>query len=210
MEEIILLGIGGHAHSVVDSIEKDGKYRIAGFIDTINKQKEHYKCYEVIGTDNDLKKIYNKGIRNAFITVGYLGEGTIRNRLYEILTSIGFYVPPIIDPSAQVATNVKIGQGVFAGKNVVVNSNSIVSNMCILNTGAIIEHDCIVGEFSHVAVGTVICGNVSIGKECMIGANSTIIQGVSVGNHTIIGAGTVVTHDVKDNMIKYGNIEKNR
>ena len=82
--------------------------------------------------------------------------------------------------------------------------------MCIVNTGAIVEHDCKVEKYSHIAVGTVLCGNVSIGKECMVGANATIIQGVSVGNHTIIGAGTVVTHDVKANMMKYGNIEKNR
>lgn len=33
MEEIILLGMGGHAHSVVDSIEREGRYHIAGFLD---------------------------------------------------------------------------------------------------------------------------------------------------------------------------------
>ncbi len=30
MEGIILLGLGGHAHSVVDSIEQEGKYNING------------------------------------------------------------------------------------------------------------------------------------------------------------------------------------
>lgn len=50
----------------------------------------------------------------------------------------------------------------------------------------------------------------SIGEECLIGANSTIIQGLTIGKHTIIGAGTVVTHNVNDNMIKYGNVEKSR
>lgn len=39
MENIILLGLGGHAHSVVDSIEQAGEYNIIGFW----KQK---KCRE--------------------------------------------------------------------------------------------------------------------------------------------------------------------
>ncbi len=38
MQDIILLGLGGHAHSVVDSIEQTGKYNIVGFLDTEEKQ----------------------------------------------------------------------------------------------------------------------------------------------------------------------------
>ena len=55
MEDIILLGIGGHAHSVVDSIEQLGLYRIVGFLDIKEKQDEEYKGYHVIGTDDMLE-----------------------------------------------------------------------------------------------------------------------------------------------------------
>ena len=101
-------------------------------------------------------------------------------------------------------------RGIFVGKKVVINANSSIQDMCIINTGAIIEHDCRIKKYTHIAVGTVLCGKVSIGEECLIGANSTIIQGLTIGKHTIIGAGTVVTHNVNDNMIKYGNVEKSR
>lgn len=210
MEDIVLLGIGGHAHSIIDSIEQNEQYKIIGFLDIAERQKETYRNYKVIGTDDRLQELYDNGVRYAFVSVGYIGNGKIRCNLYEKLKKIGYQVPNVIDKSAIIASDVQLGEGIFIGKKAIINADSSIQDMCIVNTGAIIEHDCKVGKYTHIAVGTVLCGNVSIGKECMIGANSTVIQGVSVGNHTIIGAGTVVTHDVKDNMIKYGNIEKNR
>ena len=47
MEDILLLGLGGHAHSVVDSIEQDRKYNIVGFLDTEKIQGKQYKDYRV-------------------------------------------------------------------------------------------------------------------------------------------------------------------
>lgn len=208
MEDIILLGIGGHAHSVVDSIEQCGKYRIVGFLDTVEKQGETYKEYKVIGTDDMLERYYHKGIRYAFITVGYLGKSKIREKLYEKIKEIGYRLPNIIDESAIMAKNVKMGEGSFVGKRAVVNANSEIGNMCIVNTGAIIEHDCIVGDMSHIAVGTIVCGQTKIGESTFVGANSVIRQGIQIGSNAIIGAGSVVVKNVSDSIIKYGNVEK--
>lgn len=57
MENIILLGIGGHAHSVIDSIEQTGKYRIIGFLDREEKQGESYRDYPVLGVDADMEEV---------------------------------------------------------------------------------------------------------------------------------------------------------
>lgn len=44
-----------------------------------------------------------------------------------------------------------------------------------------------------------------IKKGASIGANSTIICGVTVGKFAMIGAGSVVTRDVLDHTLVYGN-----
>ncbi len=75
--------------------------------------------------------------------------------------------------------------------------------MCIINTGAIIEHDCKVGEFSHIAVRSVLCEEVSIGKQPLIGANATVIQQKAGGNYCIVGAGTTIRKDVEDYSMIY-------
>lgn len=199
MEDIILLGLGGHAHSVVDSIEQEGKYNIVGFLDTEVMQGKKFRDYTVLGTDDDMKKYYDNGVRNAFVTIGFLGHGSIRNSLYHQLRDIGYTVPDIIDSTAVVSGNADLEDGIFVGKRAVINANAQIGRMCIINTGAIVEHDCVIGEFSHVAVGSVICGGVSVGEQTLIGANATVIQNRIIGKHCIIGAGTVIRKDMEDN-----------
>jgi acetyltransferase-like isoleucine patch superfamily enzyme len=44
-----------------------------------------------------------------------------------------------------------------------------------------------------------------IKKGASIGANSTIIGGVTIGEYAMIGAGSVVTKDIQNNELWYGN-----
>lgn len=46
---------------------------------------------------------------------------------------------------------------------------------------------------------------IKIGNNCWIGADVTILPGVTIGNNTIIGAKSVVTIDIPDNVIAFGN-----
>ena len=43
MDDIILVGAGGHAKSIIDSIEKNNCYRILGFTDIMHVDK--YRAY---------------------------------------------------------------------------------------------------------------------------------------------------------------------
>lgn len=210
MEDIILLGSGGHAHSVVDSIEQVNQYHVVGFLDVAEKQENSYKGYQVCGTDDDLRDYYLEGVKNAFVAIGYMGNNTVRFSLYKRLKEIGFNIPNIIDITAIVADDVVLEDGIFIGKRAVVNTNSVIKRMSIINTGAIIEHDCFLGEYSHLAVGGILCGGVSVGTRTLIGANATVIQNIKIGNDVIVGAGTVIAKDLRDNIVKYGNMEKER
>lgn len=203
MEDIILLGIGGHAHSVVDSIEHTGKYNIIGFLDKEEMQGKRFEDYRVLDTDGALRKYYDKGVRSAFITIGFMGYGDIRNRLYRQLKDIGYIIPNIIDSTAIISKHTKLGDGIFVGKKAVINSNSQIGSMSIINTGAIVEHDCTVGEFSHISVGSVLCGGVSVGTQTLVGANATVIQERRIGSYSIVGAGLTIRRDVEDYNIVY-------
>lgn len=204
MEDIVLIGFGGHAKSVVDTIEKQKKYHIAGFVEKGQGIPKSYKGYKIIGQDDDLEKIFKKGIKNAFITIGYLGESTVRQKLYYQLKEIGYCIPVIIDNTAEIASDAKVGEGTYVGKKAVINSDAEVGSMCIINTAAVIEHECKVGDFSHVAVGAVVCGMSVIGSETLIGANASVLQCKAVGNNAKVGAGTVVLENVPDYAVACG------
>lgn len=188
MEDIVLVGFGGHAKSVADCIKRQNKYTIIGYTDF----QENASQYKYLGNDDVLMDLFCSGVKNAVICLGFLGKGDIRERLYKKLKDIGFTLPIIIDPSAIVSDDTVIGEGTFIGKNAVINTEAQVGCCCIINTGAIIEHECRVGDFTHVAVNSVLCGQVKVGKACLIGANATVIQCMNVPDNKIIAAGDVV------------------
>lgn len=208
MEEIVLIGGGGHALSAADVITSGKTYRIAGYTDV----SDTYIQLRYLGTDDVLESLYEKGVLNAAITVGYLGKSSIRDKLYHRAKQTGFRLPVIIDPSAVISDSAQVGEGIFIGKNAVVNAGARIGDMCIINTGAIVEHNNRIGEYSHIAVGAVLCGDVSVGGHTLIGANATIIQGVHIGMNAIIGAGSVVIRDVPDNgrVVGVGGVNLNR
>ena len=67
MEKIVLIGCGGHAKSVVDSIVSQGAYEIVGFVAERIDDSFEYRGYKIIGNDADLASLYDNGIKNAFV-----------------------------------------------------------------------------------------------------------------------------------------------
>ena len=115
MDKIILIGAGGHAKSVVDTIERNGIFEIAGFLDKDEVGRKVYRTYQIIGHDEELPDLFQDGIRYAFVCVGFMGNSDVRKRLYDTLKSIGYKLPVIVDDSAVVAADVRIGEGRDSG-----------------------------------------------------------------------------------------------
>ena len=187
MEDIILVGYGGHAKSVADCIERQKKYHIIGY----TEPKKVISKYPYLGTDDVLQIYFDKGVHNVAICQGYLGKGNIRERMYDMVKKIGFNLPIIMDPSSIVSETAVIGEGTFIGKEAVINAEATIGKMCIINTKALIEHECKVEDFVHVAVGAVICGQVEIENRAFIGANATVIQCRKIDYNGIVPAGKV-------------------
>lgn len=203
MIDLILVGGGGHCNSVIDSIRALCQYNIVGIIDF--ESTSEVNGVKIIGNDDQLKKIFDSGVNHAFITVGSIGNTSIRQRLGRELKAIGYILPVIIDPTAIVSKTSVIGEGTFIGKGTIVNAGSNISRNCIINTGSIIEHDCLIGDYVHIASGTVLSGSVTIGNDTHVGTNSTVIQNVNICNDVIIGAGSVVVKDILKPVVAYGN-----
>jgi len=197
-EKIVIVGYGGHAKSISDSIKASGKYEICGYTDLCENKTA---CISYLGNDDSLSQIFKEGVHFAAIGIGFMGDSNIRDRKYEQLKTIGYELPVIIDPSAIVADDAEIGEGTFIGKRAVINAAAKVGRMCIINTGAIIEHEDIVGDYTHIAVGSILCGQVRVGNHVFIGAGSTVIQCKEIGDNSFIGARSVVVKNVKNNTI---------
>ena len=208
MENIILVGFGGHAKSVADTIEQSGVFHIVGYTDM--RPTNHNSNYKWLGSDEVLEKYYVLGIRYAFVSIGYMGNCDLRDKLYSVVKAIGYQLPVIIDKSAVIARDAEIGEGTYIGKGAIINAVSNIGKMCIINSGVLVEHESIIEDYCHVAVRATLCGNVHIGNHVFIGANATIIQGINVGEKSIVGAGSVVLSDVPNQKTIYGAYKTDR
>jgi sugar O-acyltransferase (sialic acid O-acetyltransferase NeuD family) len=207
-EKIILIGGGGHAQSIIDTINTVGLYKIVGIIDKYKEINTVTSGVKIIGDDDKLELYYNKGIKNVVLAIGGIGNIKVRQAVYETCKKIGYHFPNIIDSSAILSNDIKIGEGNFIGKGTIINAKVQIGNSCIINTGSLVEHDCRLENFVNIAPGSVLCGNVWIGKNTNIGAQSTIIQNVTIGDNTMIGAGSLVLKDIGSYVLAYGSPAK--
>lgn len=114
----------------------------------------------------------------------------------------------------QIGENCKIGQNVFIEQNCVIGNHVNIENNVSIYTGVTIEDEVFLGPSmvftnlfnprSHVNRESEICPTL-VKRGASIGANATIICGVTLGSYSFIGAGSVVTKDVPDYGLCYGN-----
>lgn len=204
MEKIVLIGSGGHCKAVADAIKKSGQYQIHGIL-TDQKNFKGLNGISILGDDSEAVKIFNSGITKAFLAIGSLVPSNIRIRVYKEYSSIGFKFPSIRHPEAVIAEDVKIGKGTFIAANATICPGTRIADNVIVNSGAIIDHDCNIENFVHVATGVAISGGVYIGKNTHLGTGACIIQGITIGSNTLIGAGSIVVKNIPDRVKAYGN-----
>lgn len=201
MQEIVLIGGGGHARVLIDLIRISGMYEILGILDAQLEAGSTVLGISVLGDDKLLLELYNRRIKNACVAVGSIKDNSKRKVLYEQVKQMGFSAPFLIHPQAVVSkNNIRICEGVQIMAGTIVQTGCSIEENTIVNTGAIVEHDCNIGKHVHICPGTVISGGCIFGDSVFIGAGATVIQGIKIGSNSIVAAGAVVVENVPDNM----------
>jgi acetyltransferase-like isoleucine patch superfamily enzyme len=113
-----------------------------------------------------------------------------------------------------------IGAGVYVGADVPVGRNCKVQNNALLYEGVELEDGVFVGpqvcftndylpravnpDLSLKSADDWHLGKTRVREGASVGAQSVVITGVTIGKWALIGAGSVVTRDVPDHGLVYG------
>jgi sugar O-acyltransferase (sialic acid O-acetyltransferase NeuD family) len=197
---MVLIGYSGHAFVVYGIFKTAGK-NVTGYCDVGEKAFNPFGL-PYFGTENSETGLDAIKANGYFIAVG---DNKLRKKIYAGMQQNNLPSANAIHPSAVIDASATIAeQGVMIAANATINPLASIATGAICNTGCIIEHECVVGEFAHIGPGAVLCGNVKIGAGSFVGANAVIRQGITIGNNAMIGAGAVVVKDVPDNVTVMG------
>ena len=191
-DKIVVVGGGGHAKVIINTVKKLNNYEILGYVDLIDRGL--LLGIKYLGTDAVLLSII-KEHKNCKAVIA-IGNTVISNKRYEIykgLKDIGFQLPVVISKKAIVNEEVRIEEGTVLLDRVIINVGSSLGKCVIVNTGAIVEHDCEIGDFTHIASGAILSGGVKINKNSMVGSGATILHNKKIGKNCLVGSGAVVT-----------------
>jgi len=191
-QPVVVIGAGGHAKVVVETIRATGKFDVIGLVDR-NPRQCHAIDAPMLGNDDILEKLRGSGIAGAVIA---LGDNSLRQRMGGRLIALNFFLPAIVHPSAFVSPSAQIGAGAVVMARAVIGTQTQIGELAIVNTGAVIDHDNKVGAAAHVAPGCALAGNVKIGARVLIGIGSAVRPGIVIGDDAIVGAGSAVVSDV--------------
>jgi UDP-N-acetylbacillosamine N-acetyltransferase len=198
---VAIIGYSGHAHTGVDLLMASG-YTVEAYCD--NEEKKH-NPFNLKYLGSEKNSTVQKKLEQYDYFIGVGNNNLLRRKIYEILFTILGQPVNAIHPSAVISPSVKMKYGHFIAANVSINALTELGMTAVCNTGSVIEHGCIVGDFTFIAPGAVLCGDVTIGENTFVGANSVIKQGVVVGKNVTIGAGSVILQNVPDNVMIVGN-----
>jgi acetyltransferase EpsM len=172
----------------------------------VEKKSQNPFQLTYLGSERDETIHQQLTIHDIFIAIG---SNLLRQQIDQYLTKHIKYVPiRAVHTSAVIGTKVQIGAGTVIAPNATVNALATVGRGVICNTACVIEHECQISDFVHIAPGAVLAGNVQVGKGTFVGANSVIKEGVRIGYNVTIGAGSVILKDVPDNTVIVGNPAK--
>jgi UDP-perosamine 4-acetyltransferase len=204
---VIIIGAGGHARVLLDTL-LSASYSVIGLTDLHPHKFNNPHLYfniPLLGPDEMIFH-YPPDSIHLINGLGMIPGPNFHHRMqiYQQFKASGYTFPAVVHPSAVIAANVEINDGVQIMAGSVIQTGAIIGDNTIVNTRVTIDHDAVIGSHVHLAPGTTISGGAIIGSHTFVGAGSTIIQGIHIAEHSTIGAGSVVIRNVPEGVTVMG------
>lgn len=205
-KRIVILGAGAAARYVSYILSYGSKVDVVGFTDPdSDKWGTEVRGWPVLGSDDMLSGLRDKGVRHAIIGVG---SPAARHRLRTLASDLGFGLMKAVHPSAVISPDVELGDGIVVEAGAVMSDNPVLHDNVWIGISAWVAHDSSVGKDSAIGGGAMVGAEVKVGQRVALGMGAVIQSGRIIGDDAVIGSGANVVHDVPPGAVVVGNPAK--
>ncbi|MGO2275494.1 acetyltransferase [Pseudoalteromonas nigrifaciens] len=200
---LAIVGASGHGKVIADIAEQLG-YTV-NFYDDAYPSKAYIAHWPIHGTCAGLIALKNTNTTLSNDVVVAIGNNEIRKQKIQLLQQNSFNIITLTHPTAVISPYAAIASGTVVFAGAVINAFAKVGVGCIINTAAVVEHDCNIDDFAHICPNVALAGGVSVGNKSWVGIGSQVKQLITIGDNCFIGAGSTVVKNIPDNITAFGS-----
>lgn len=195
-------GLGSEFLDMVLSINENEKRwdEIIYIDDTPGKSGSLFMNKRII--DYQELGLYDK--KNVEIVIA-MGEPQSRNAVYKKIIDDGYAATNLVYPGNRMPCEIQLGTGVVFQRNVQIPPFGKIGDNVLIRDSVFLGHNVSIGNNTVISPFSFVGGNTEIGANAYIAPHTSIRDRVTIGNGTIIGIGSVVTKNIPDFAVAYGN-----
>ena len=192
---LVLVGGGEHARVVAEAARSAG-LELAGFVDPqpCRVMVERLRLAR-LGDDSALSGMPEVW---GILGVGAVRVQSVRRTIVERLTPRVAGWKAVVHRMAWISPTATIAEGAVIMAGAIINAGAQIGRHCVVNTGAVVEHDVVLGDFAQLAPGVTVGGGVRIGADVFVGLGAGLRDHIVVGAGAFVGMGATIAADVPE------------
>ncbi len=197
MKRLALIGSKDFAEQIECFAEETCCYKVVGYFDDFETKGTMIRLKPILGKIGDVEEVYKNGLFDClFFAAGY-NNFKFRDKIFGCLYG---KVPfaNIIMPTAKIATNVQLGEGVFVGSGTSISKGSKIDNNVFIHGSSNIGHDNHIGSHTYISGRFNSAGFCDIGERCFFGICTCVADHISICDDAWIGLACVVAKNIKE------------
>jgi sugar O-acyltransferase (sialic acid O-acetyltransferase NeuD family) len=204
MKNVIILGAGGFASEIIDTIEELNKtneeINVMGFVYENASPGVGPYGFPILGDFDYLEKL---DLSEIFFICA-VGTPELKKQLVDRVKLMRGKFLTIIHPRAYVSKGTKIGEGcIIQSHCILVGVDVVLGDFVIFNDNVAIGHAAKIGNYTHINPNVNISGEAELGAMVFVGVKATILK-AKIGDGAVIGACALITKDVPPNVMAKG------
>lgn len=207
MKQLIIIGARGFGREVYSfakqAIGYNETFVIKGFLDDKADALSGFINYPKI-----ISSVEEYEIEPNDVFICALGAINWKKHYAEIIIAKGGTFFNLIDITAIIKENVKLGVGCIIGESCIISNDVEISDFVTINSFSILGHDVIIGKHVNIGAFCFFGGFSIIEDDVTVFVRSTILDRLKVGKGATIGSASVVLRNVKSGITVFGNPAK--